>query len=232
MNSRKISTNNMTGISVKRARRIDITTQKKYGISGKILMENAGLRTAELTLKIIKAKRAMKNICVICGKGNNAGDGFVAARHLINAGANVTILLLYKADTFSEDAKYNYSILKKLKVKLKFLGEKNITRNYEDIVKQSSLIIDAVFGIGFKGKLDTRFADLFNVINASKKIILAVDVPSGLNADNGLISPVCIEADYTITFGLAKKGFYLNQGPGACGKIIVDAITFPKPLLI
>ncbi len=222
----------MKDISVKRARYIDITTQKKYGISGKILMENAGLRTAELALKIIEAKRAMKRICVICGKGNNAGDGFAAARHLINAGANVSILLLYKPDTFSENANYNYSILKKLKAKIKFSGEKDTAGSYKNAIRQNFLIIDAVFGIGFKGKLSTRFIDLFSAINASKKIILAVDVPSGLNADNGSINPICVKADYTITFGLAKKGFYLNQGPGVCGKIIVDAITFPKPLLI
>ena len=224
----------MQAISVKKARYIDRTAQKKYGISSKILMENAGLRTADLALEIIKSKKKKKNICVICGKGNNAGDGFVTARHLINARATVTILLLDKASVFSQDALYNYSILRKLKAKIIFLGHKNenIIKNFKDSIKQSSLIIDAVFGIGFKGKLDTDFISLFNTVNASKKIILAIDVPSGLNADDGLASPSCINADYTLTFGAAKKGFYLNQGPRACGKIIVNTITLPKPLLI
>jgi len=225
--------NNIQTISVKRARYIDKAAQMKYGICSKVLMENAGLRTAELALKILKDNRKKKNICVICGKGNNAGDGFVAARHLINAGAKVTILLLYKTSTFSQDAKYNYNILKKLKAEIKSLKKINkyIVKRFKDEIKQSSLIIDSVFGIGFKGKLDNHFTTLFNAINISKKIILAVDVPSGLNADTGSINPVCINADYTLTFGLAKKGFYLNQGARACGKIIVDAITFPKPLL-
>jgi NAD(P)H-hydrate epimerase len=224
----------MQAISVKRARSIDKTAQEKYGISGKILMENAGLRTADLALEIIKDKKKKKNICIICGKGNNAGDGFVTARHLINADAKVSILTLYKAEELSQDAKYNYNILKKLKAKIKYVNYKNrgLIKAYKELSRQSSLIIDAVFGIGFKGKLNTNLSDLFKAVNTSKKIILAVDVPSGLNADNGLIGPVCINADYTLTFGLAKKGFYLNQGPRFCGKIIVNAITFPKPLLI
>ena len=222
----------MQAISVKKARYIDRTAQKKYGISSKILMENAGLRTADLALEIIKSKKKKKNICVICGKGNNAGDGFVTARHLINTRATVTILLLDKASVFSQDALYNYNILRKLKAKIIFLGHRDIVKNCRDTIKKSSLIIDAVFGIGFKGKLDNHFQSLFQTINVSKKIILAVDVPSGLNADDGLIDQVCINADYTLTFGAAKKGFYLNQGPRACGKIIVNTITLPNPLLI
>jgi NAD(P)H-hydrate epimerase len=221
----------MKAISVKRARLIDKKSQRQFGISGLILMENAGIKTAELALKLLKAKKN-KKVCLICGRGNNAGDGFVTARHLINAGIKVTVLLLNKPATFSPDALSNYKILKKLKADFKYVSKKYSLRHFRKDISGASLIIDAVFGIGFKGVLSERLQDLFKIINNSGETILAVDVPSGLDADGGKVNPLSIKADYTITFALAKKGFYLQQGPQVCGKIIIDTITFPKPLLI
>jgi NAD(P)H-hydrate epimerase len=220
-------------ISSKKARSIDIKTQKKYGISGLILMENAGLKAAQLAEKLLKRKR--KKVLVLCGKGNNAGDGFVCARQLLNEGFDVLIYLLYNPSLIKGDAKVNYNILKKVGSKIRSFYGKQQKQNFKKIkeeINKSSLIIDAVFGIGFKGRLPDELIELFSKINALNKKLLALDVPSGLNADSGKANPICLKADYTITFGLAKKGFYKNQGPKSCGKVIIDSITFPKPLLI
>jgi NAD(P)H-hydrate epimerase len=172
---------------------------------------------------------------VLCGKGNNAGDGFVCARQLLNEGFDVLIYLLYNPSLIKGDAKVNYNILKKVGSKIRSFYGKQQKQNFKKIkeeINKSSLIIDAVFGIGFKGRLPDELIELFSKINALNKKLLALDVPSGLNADSGKANPICLKADYTITFGLAKKGFYKNQGPKSCGKVIIDSITFPKPLLI
>jgi NAD(P)H-hydrate epimerase len=218
-------------ISSKKAKNIDLKAQQKYGISGLILMENAGLKAAQLAEELIKRK---KEVLILCGKGNNAGDGFVCSRHLINKGFDVRVYLLCSSSLLKGNALINYNILKKLSCKINVfnsIGQQALKKLKRDISK-SSLIIDAIFGIGFKGRLPEELIELFNMVNCLNKKILALDVPSGLNADSGKTNPVGLKADYTITFGLAKNGFYKNDGPKNCGKIIIDSITFPKPLLI
>lgn len=205
---------------------IDKKAQEVYGIPSIVLMENAGISSAEVALKMLG--RGRKALC-ICGKGNNAGDGFVCARHLINKGVNVAIFLLASPKHLKFDARINFNILKKLTKNIYFINKSS--KLLKSKLKTASLIIDAIFGIGLTGQIKKPYASIINLINSYNKKILALDVPSGLNATRGEILGTCIKATETITFALAKSGMIKNNGPSYCGKVHVADISIPKALL-
>ena len=144
---------------------------------------------------------------MVCGKGNNGGDGFVAARHLLNAGVKVSVVVIGKVSRLKPDAKINYNILKKMKAKFtqKIGGD---------------LIIDALFGIGLNSGIRGPYVRVIRAINNSSIRVLSVDVPSGLDADTGKVQGIAIRANKTVTFVSPKRGFYRKDGPKYCGKIV------------
>ena len=213
----------MRYFSVAQAQQFDRLAQEKYGVASLILMENAGRGVAEEAERMLRnARRVTRNanIVVICGAGNNGGDGLVAARYLLNAGKKVKVFLLGKASKLKPDPKANINILKKMKQPVKIVGS---LRDLEDI-KSCVLIIDAIFGIGLKSEVKEPYAEVIRFLNRSKKPVLAIDVPSGLDADTGRVLGVAVKARRTVTFVAPKRGFSRADGPSHCGKIIVRDI--------
>lgn len=213
-------------------RRLDALAQEKYGIPALVLMENAGSAVARAALKMLRRSRQKKVIC-ICGGGNNGGDGFVAARHLINQGAATMVFLVGKTlPDLEGEAALNALILKKMGVRvLSLSGSPRRLEDFKNFLAHASLVIDAVFGIGFHGEVGPPVADIFEAVRRSGKRVLSVDVPSGLDARRGKAAGVCIKADATVTFALPKTGFFKNDGPRYVGKLIVADISIPKTLL-
>jgi hydroxyethylthiazole kinase-like uncharacterized protein yjeF len=207
----------MYSISVSQAQVFDRLAQEKFGISSLILMENAGRNVAEEALKMLRGK---KKVAIVCGVGNNGGDGLVAARHLLNAGINVKVYLAGKISKLKPDPKINLNILKKMRQKVK------IVKYLKDIkgIGKANLIVDAIFGIGLKSEVRKPISDIIRYLNQSKKPILSVDVPSGLDADTGRVLGAVVKSNRTVTFVAAKKGFSKVEGPRFCGKIIVRDI--------
>jgi len=205
----------MKNISVKQAQKFDQEAQKKLGIPSIILMESAGRHVAQEALNMLGRK---KKVLIVCGVGNNGGDGLVAARHLLNAGVKVEVLIVGKLAKLKPDPKTNYTTFKKM-------GAAKFIRR---LPKQCNLIIDSLFGIGLNSEVKEPYARIIDQMNKSKKPILAVDVPSGLNADTGKVLGIAVKAKKTVTFVAAKKGFFLKQGPKYCGKIIVCDIGIVK----
>ena len=117
-------------------------------------------------------------------------------------------------------------ILLKLKHKIFEIDGKNVSLLKKKI-RRYDLIVDAIFGVGFKGSVEGFFRDLIELINSSSAYIASVDIPSGLNADNGEASGACVRADRTVTFIAKKRGMIKGKGPGYCGKIIVKDLGFP-----
>jgi len=204
-------------ISISEAQAFDLFAQQKLGISSLLLMENAGRGAAEEAQRMLRGK---KRVSVICGTGNNGGDGLVAARHLLNAGLKVKIFILGKASKIKADPKINLNILKNMGQKVIWAG------GIDDLegVKKSALIMDAIFGIGLTTAVKEPLASMISWLNQTKLPILSVDVPSGLHADTGKILGVGIKAKRTVTFVAPKKGFYRQAGPSHCGKIVVKDI--------
>lgn len=182
-----------------------------------VLMENAGLNSANYIIShygdLIK-----KEAVIITGKGNNAGDGFVIARHLSNWNINVKVLALFKEKDLKDDALINYGILKNMKsnhIQIVYC------RNAKDIRKEidsgNKLIIDAIFGVGFKGKPDARMEEIFELLNELKNsVIVSLDTPSGFYIyDQKTIS---VKADLTLTMGVKKFNSLFYSGKVYTGK--------------
>jgi NAD(P)H-hydrate epimerase len=202
---------------------IEKETVEKYGIPAAILMENAGKLTAEEAVAML-GKNADKRVLIISGRGNNAGDSFVAARYLFNAGYEIKIYRLFSVDGIKESALTNFHIL--VKMGLIFHDAKNVNSLVKDIA-DFPLLIDGIFGTGLKGEIMGQEKNIIEMINKSAIRVLSVDIPSGLDADTGHPLPVAVKAERTITFGFLKKGFYINEGPLHVGEIKIADIGFP-----
>ncbi len=220
----------MKAITAASMKEIDRKAQEIYGIQSIILMENAGIAVANLAKKVLRKKP--KIIAVFCGKGNNGGDGYVAARHLFNNGFDVKVFVISNYSSIKGDSKINLEIILKMGIEVYELSDSLNKIYVKKILDNSFLIIDAIFGIGFKGTVPDHIADIIDIMNSSKKPILAVDVPSGLEADTGKKTNICVNATKTLTFTLPKKGFYKNDGPYFTGNISVSDIGIPKALLV
>lgn len=219
----------MKYVTSQKMREIDKSTIERFGIPAIILMENAGYKSAQTALNMLAKKRKKRVVC-ICGKGNNGGDGFVCCRHLINNGIDVDIFLLGEPPELKGNAKINYEILEKMGRTIKILKENFYP--FKTKLKKAELLIDALFGIGLSWEVKEPYKTVINLINQSGKPILALDVPSGLDATEGNVLGVCVKATKTITFALPKTGFIKNDGPANIGKLIIADISIPRKLLI
>lgn len=210
-------------LTAKTAKDIDIKASDKLGVSTLVLMENAGRAVAEEVIKILSNK---KSIAIFCGKGNNGGDGFVAARHILTQGIRPDIFLAGNIQDVQNEARINLDILLKLKQKIVEVEEENLYL-VKNKISEYDLIIDALLGVGLKGEVRGIFRDLIGIINNSKAYILSVDIPSGLDATTGRVLGCAVIADKTITFVAKKLGMTIRQGTKNCGKIIVKDLGIP-----
>lgn len=201
-------------------RSIDRIAMEKYKIPGIVLMENAAIACVKEIEKLYK-DFVCPNVGIFCGKGNNGGDGFAIARHLHNKGYNVTVFLT-AGDNILGDAFINFEILSEMGIKVINL------QNAPQSLDEFDLIIDAIFGTGFKGEVNGLCKDVINAINDSSVYTIAVDIPSGVNADSGEVKSVCIKADKTMTFAAYKAGLLMYPGADYVGELVVGDISVPK----
>ncbi|MCF7874042.1 MAG: NAD(P)H-hydrate epimerase [Candidatus Omnitrophica bacterium] len=219
----------MNAITAGQMKKVDKAAMDEFGIPSLILMENAGRAAADIAYKMLIDKKG-KVIC-ICGKGNNGGDGFVCARHLINKGINILVFLTCSRDRLKGDAKINFSILEKIKVPIYELTKKDDFTDLKNEIINSQLVVDAIFGIGITGKIKEPYSEIIETINKNKNETLALDIPSGLDATDGVPLGKCIKANRTATFAAPKTGLVTKEGPEFCGEVIVVDIAIPKQLL-
>ncbi len=218
--------------SAQQMHEIDFAAINTYGIPEIALMENAGREAAFEALKLCKQKTIRKsNFCILASCGNNGGDGFVAARHLINAGANVKIFLIGNTEHFTTSAKTNYTILLNMHAEIYHIISERDWNRLQISLTFSDCIIDALLGTGIHGELRENIKKCISIMNSSNRPVLSIDIPSGVNADTGSINPIAVKADVTITFGLPKIGLVLYPGCSYTGKIVVNTIGIPQTLL-
>lgn len=207
---------------------IEEMTEQKYGISRLILMELAGRKTAECIKSRFNPAGKVK-ILVASGKGNNGGDGFVALRHLFNMGFNVSLLYMGTPENYTKISFTNFDILCKMKVNKTHLAEFGEgTAGLVSYINGFDVVVDALLGTGVDGPLRREFCNIVEAINKSGKHVVSADIPSGLDADTGRVGNLAVKAGLTVSYGFAKKGFYLGHGPECCGHIEVVDIGFPR----
>lgn len=210
-------------LTAKQAKDIDILARDKFDISTLILMENAGRSVAE---EVIGKLGQKKRVAIFCGRGNNGGDGFVAARHVLVSGIKPDIFLAGRISEVEDEAKTNLEILLKLKQKIIEVGKENLHLVKHKISKYA-LIIDALLGVGLQGEVRGIYRDLIAIINTSKAYVISVDIPSGLDVTTGEVLGCCVKANKTVTFVARKRGMVLADGPKHCGKVIISDLGVP-----
>jgi NAD(P)H-hydrate epimerase len=208
-------------LTASQAKALDSRALLDYGISALVLMENAG---RQVCLEAIASHVRGMKIAIFCGKGNNGGDGFVAARHMLAQGMMPDIYLACSKSDVSNEARTNLNILLELKQKITLISAKNVSRLKMD---SYGLIIDALLGVGLSGEVRGVYKDLIGLINSSGARILSVDIPSGLDATTGKALGCCVKADKTITFVAKKRGMAVADGPGYCGRVVVADLGLP-----
>lgn len=211
-------------------RRIDGQAAGDYGLPGVALMENAGGEVARKVTEVIGGV-ADRKICIFAGKGNNGGDGFVAARHLIARGARIKVFLLGAAADVAGDARTNLDILVNMGAEiLEIAGERDCDKAAL-AAAFADCLVDALLGTGFRGSIDGDLAAAVKIINAAGKPVVAVDIPTGIDADTGQVRGTAVQATHTVTFGLLKPGLLFQPGAANAGAVTVADIGLPAALL-
>lgn len=186
------------------------------GIAGYTLMTRAGeAALASLRSEWPKAAR----VIVVCGFGNNAGDGYVLARLLRAAGLHVDVIALGDAAKLSGDAQ---------RARQDFMAANGVEQTWdEQLLRDADVVVDAIFGTGLARPLDAQLQSQVRALNQCGRPVFALDVPSGLNADTGEVMGAAVEAHRTLTFVGLKQGFYLGEGPNFVGKLLFDDLDIP-----
>jgi len=200
---------------------------QRYAIPGLVLMENAGRAFVD-SLEHSFGPVSDRNVLVVCGKGNNGGDGLVVARHCANRGARVTVALLARASEVRGDAKTNLIPLQRLARSgvLQFLEVR--TPRALSRVSSPGIIVDAIFGTGFTGAVRGIQKAAIEWINRQNAQIASVDVPSGVDGSTGCVENVAVCARLTVSMGLAKIGHYTGAGRECSGTVVVGDISMPS----
>jgi NAD(P)H-hydrate epimerase len=212
-------------------RELDILAIEHVGIPGIVLMENAARAVAECIYHaLLNPRRA--NVVLLCGPGNNGGDGFAAARHLRNAGVSVTVVLAAPREKSAGDAALNLGIYQRMEGALLDASADERLEQARALVAQADVVVDALLGTGSTGAPRGVIAELIKIANAAPRARrVAIDIPTGLNADTGAVSEPCFRADATVTFVAPKVGFANDAAAVVLGRVVVADIGAPRELI-
>ena len=213
----------MIYVTAEQMREIDRRAIFEIGIPGVALMENAGRRVFEEANRMVGTSDG--TVVVLSGKGNNGGDGFVVARHLINNGYEVKVYLVGKAEDVSGDAGVNLAVLRRMGIAVHELSGQDDVQTLHPILEDAVLAVDALLGTGLKGEVKGLYASLISAANGSR--VLSVDIPSGLDADTGHPLGAAVRAEKTVTFQYPKCGFKNPSAREFLGELIVADIGIP-----
>ena len=212
----------MKVVDTEKINELDKRMVSNFGVDSQILMENAAISVVNFLFKE-SGSLENKKILIFCGGGNNGGDGFAIARKLYSLKSKVKVFLLKDEKTLKGDAKLNFERIKKIEVPL--INDIDLLKIKEDI-KDCEIIIDAIFGTGLKRDIEGDLKEIIKLINSSEKYVLSVDIPSGINGDNGKEMGISIKANSTVTFGLPKFGNLILPGYERCGKLVLSYISY------
>ena len=214
----------MLYLSRSQVRAIDRESIERYQIPGIVLMENAALSAARVAQEMLP-KPAGSRVLVLCGGGNNGGDGLAIARHLHNAGMTVHLALTIDPAKYQGDALINWQIVQAMNLRWSTAEAQQIAREPAD------LIIDAIFGTGLTEAPRPPFGYIADAVASNGAPVLAIDLPSGLDCDTGRPPGACIAATRTITFVAEKIGFAQPEARRWLGEVTVGSIGCPRELI-
>ncbi len=205
------------------AREADITAIEDLGLDSLVLMENAG-RSITSWLEVLQVE--YKSVAIICGKGNNGGDGFVAARHLRDHGWSVTVIFVGEPEEFSDDAKFYFDIISENPRGISIFQYKD-PEQLKELVANSMVVVDALLGTGSKGELRYPYDEVIITLNDEPGVKVAVDIPSGLDPDKGT-GGIVFKAHQTVAMGSFKRGYFYGKGIECTGAIEYGYIGYKE----
>lgn len=221
----------MRAVSPSTMKQIDRRAIEVYGVPGIVLMENASRAVAVAVKQKIEEicgkRKSPGKVAVVCGKGNNGGDGFGAARHLANMGFEVMVFLASPFDEISGDAAVNLKVIKNMGIPVLELKDDEEPEKIRGLFDGFHAVVDALFGTGLRGEVGGFHRRLIEAINASGLPVVAVDIPSGICGITGKVLGAAVRADVTVTMGLLKVGLLLYPGAAHAGRVIVADIGIP-----
>jgi NAD(P)H-hydrate epimerase len=225
----------MLTLTRQQSRAVDSAAIHEYGIPGMVLMENAGRGVVELLLdwdRTLIGDNAPA-VLILCGKGNNAGDGFVIARHLEIHHARPRVILLCTPHELQGDARENFEILRHSDVEIIDLSQADdIASELESHATDAAWLVDAMLGTGAHGEPREPFRTAIQWMNRQPKGKLAIDVPSGLDCDTGQPAECTFQADHTCTFVAMKAGFLAPEAAPYLGEVDIVPIGIPPRLIL
>ena len=218
----------MKAVSSRRMKAIEAAAIRRFKIPALILMENAGISATRAIEKMLRNKKTP--VVVVCGWGNNGGDGFVVARQLHNRGCTLKIFLIGKKKQMSPEAQINFDIIRAMRLSVvRIVSERQIS-TFAARIKNAGIIVDALFGIGIRGGLAPFYCRIIECINKSPARVVSLDVPSGMDADTGSVVSAAVRTHTTITMGRVKKGFLRPAAKRFIGRVVVADISLPVQL--
>lgn len=205
---------------------IDRRAIEEYRIPGIVLMENAALRAAQIIERVYNISE--KNIVILVGGGNNGGDGLAIARHLHLAGACVEVFATFGYGSTKGDAKTNLEAVETLSIPITYISGKEDIVHLKDSLIDGDLVVDALFGTGLSRNIRGIAGDVIDMVNEYNVPVVAIDIPSGVDASTGNCMGHAIRASHTITFGYPKRGHYLYPGRDYLGRLHIVPISLPR----
>ena len=218
-------------VTAKEMKALDVQAQNDYAMPGILLMDNAAQAVAEAVHEALTALEG-ERVVIFCGGGNNGGDGLGAARWLQSYGVSVRAFIVGAAlDAVQGDAALELAMFTKAGGRVEALSTEDDWVLAELAASKADVLVDALLGTGFHGELEGDILRACELLNKSEKYILAVDIPTGVNADNGAVSENAVRADHTVTMALVKTGLLLYPGREYCGDIELADISMPVKLV-
>lgn len=218
---------------------LDRRASEEYGLPGAVLMENAGRGAAEHVLALLAARhgrgQSAARVAVLCGPGNNGGDGCVVARHLANAGIAVEIFATHALEDLKGDAAIMRRAAEKMGVPIHDVASAEAFEAARSLLARGDVFVDGLLGTGFRGEVRPAIARIIQVVNdlrANRGVgVVALDLPSGLDCDTGRPSGATVRADLTVTFAAPKVGFEAAIARPFLGSVVVATIGAPAVLV-
>lgn len=201
-----------------------------FGIPEIVLMENAGIKTVQAICEEFPDVH-VRNVLVVCGPGNNGGDGFVIARHLHNIGTTVNVVTTQSAQKYRGVQADNLEILKKMNIPVTEIVSEPAIYEAMNLANYSDVIVDAIFGTGLRKKVEGLYDALINGINSVSAPKVSVDIPSGVDGSTGLVMGCAVKASMTVALASLKIGHVLDPGSQYTGKLYIADISIPRVLL-
>lgn len=210
---------------------IERMAQENFGFSERLIIENVGITGAQAIEQRVPSLNTGQKILFLVGKGNNGADGVAIARHLVAKGFDVAAFVFFEEDQRSQELRYQLNMAKSYGVDVYDIAQSDVFIGYCQQLAGNLIFVDAIFGTGVRLPLSNLLYDVIDFVNTNSSLTIALDIPSGVEGDTGLIQGKAVKADITLAVGLPKLGYYEADGVKLVGDVEVLHVGFPQEAL-